>query len=135
MTERPIRDRATRCRSCGSRPTSTCRTATPAPPGDFEPDPHRQGVREGGRPARQHPPRALVDGAGRAGATEAAGGDPRALKRLEVQFRGMGFPSRRSSSRGRSARSTAHRVAVEVIAEQSGNAIIRNAEAELELTS
>src|SRR3954452_25439939 len=24
--------------------------------------------------------------------TEAAGGDPRALKRLSVQFRGMGFP-------------------------------------------
>src|SRR5215213_9215795 len=25
-------------------------------------------------------------------ATEAAGGDPRSLKRLSVQFRGMGFP-------------------------------------------
>ena len=34
--------------------------------------------------------------------TNAVGGDPRSLKRLSVQFRGMGLPSRRSLCRARS---------------------------------
>jgi acyl dehydratase len=62
-----------------------------------------------------------------------AGGDPKALKRLSVQFRGMGLPEQEIVVSGSIREVDGHRVAVEVIAEQSGNAIIRNAEAELEL--
>jgi acyl dehydratase len=67
------------------------------------------------------------------GVSQLAGGDPRALKRLSVQFRGMGLPEREIVVSGSIREVNGHRVAVEVIAEQSGNAIIRNAEAELEL--
>jgi acyl dehydratase len=65
--------------------------------------------------------------------TAAAGGDPRALKRLSVQFRGMGFPEQEIavSSTVREARDG--RIVTETVAEQGGNQIIRNAEAELEL--
>jgi 3-hydroxybutyryl-CoA dehydratase len=63
---------------------------------------------------------------------EAAGG-PEHLKRLSVQFRGMGVPEQEIVVSGTIREVDGHRVAVEVIAEQSGNAIIRNAEAELEL--
>ena len=69
----------------------------------------------------------------RAGRAALAGGDPRALKRLQVQFRGMGVPEQEIVVSGKVREVDGHRVAVEVIAEQSGNAIIRNAEAELEL--
>jgi acyl dehydratase len=62
-----------------------------------------------------------------------AGGDPKALKRLSVQFRGLGIPEQEIVVSGTIREVDGHRVAVEVIAEQSGNAIIRNAEAELEL--
>ncbi len=67
------------------------------------------------------------------GCAQLAGGDPRALKRLSVQFRGMGVPEQEIVVSGTIREVDGHRVAVEVIAEQSGNAIIRNAEAELEL--
>jgi acyl dehydratase len=67
------------------------------------------------------------------GVSQLAGGDPRALKRLSVQFRGMGLPEQEIVVSGSIREVNGHRVAVEVIAEQSGNAIIRNAEAELEL--
>jgi acyl dehydratase len=67
------------------------------------------------------------------GVNQLAGGDPRALKRLSVQFRGMGIPEQEIVVSGSIREVEGHRVAVEVIAEQSGNAIIRNAEAELEL--
>ena len=67
------------------------------------------------------------------GVNQLAGGDPRALKRLSVQFRGMGIPEQEIVVSGSVREVDGHRVAVEVIAEQSGNAIIRNAEAELEL--
>jgi acyl dehydratase len=62
-----------------------------------------------------------------------AGGDPRALKRLRVQFRGLGVPEQEIVVSGTIREVDGNRVAIEVIAEQSGNAIIRNAEAELEL--
>jgi acyl dehydratase len=62
-----------------------------------------------------------------------AGGDPKALKRLSVQFRGMGIPEQEIVVSGTIREVDGHRVAVEVVAEQSGNSIIRNAEAELEL--
>ena len=64
--------------------------------------------------------------------TEAAGGDPRALKRLSVQFRGMGFPEQEITVSGTVKEERDDRVVVDTVAEQNGNAIIRNAEAELE---
>jgi hypothetical protein len=65
--------------------------------------------------------------------TAAAGGDPRKLKRLMVQFRGMGFPEQEITVSGTVAREEDGRVVVEPVAEQGGKQIIRNAEAELEL--
>jgi acyl dehydratase len=67
-------------------------------------------------------------------AVEAAGDDPRALKRLSVQFRGMGFPEKEITVKGTVKEATDGRVLVETVAEQDGNQIIRNAEAELELS-
>ena len=64
--------------------------------------------------------------------TEAAGG-PEHLKRLSVQFRGMGVPEQEVVVSGTvSERSCAHAV-IDTVAEQSGKQIIRNAQAELEL--
>lgn len=62
-----------------------------------------------------------------------AGGDPRALRRLAVQFRGMGLPEREIAVSGRIKGAAAGRVRVEVEARQGDERIIRNAEAELEL--
>jgi acyl dehydratase len=61
----------------------------------------------------------------------AAGGDPRNLKRLAVQFRGMGFPEQEIVVTGTVKEERAGRLVVDTVAEQSGNRIIRNAEAEL----
>ncbi len=63
----------------------------------------------------------------------AVGGDPRSLKRLSVQFRGMGFPEQEITVRGTVKEIRDGRAVVDTVAEQSGNQIIRNAEAELEL--
>ncbi len=65
-------------------------------------------------------------------ATAAAGGDPRSLKRLEVQFRGMGVPEQEITVSGTVKEASEGRVVVETVAEQGGKRIIRNAEAELE---
>jgi acyl dehydratase len=62
----------------------------------------------------------------------AAGGDPRNLKRLSVQFRGMGFPEQEITVSGSVKEEREGRLIVETQAEQGGNRIIRNAEAELE---
>jgi acyl dehydratase len=64
--------------------------------------------------------------------TEAAGG-PQHLKRLSVQFRGMGLPEQEVVVSGTVREASDGRVVVDTVAEQSGNQIIRNAEAELEL--
>ncbi len=61
----------------------------------------------------------------------AAGGDPRALKRLEVQFRGMGFPEQEVTVTGTVTEAEDGRAVVDTVAEQGGNQIIRNATAEL----
>ena len=63
----------------------------------------------------------------------AAGGDPRALKRLSVQFRGMGLPEQEITVSGTVTEERDGRLVVETRAEQGGNAIIRNAEAELDV--
>jgi acyl dehydratase len=64
--------------------------------------------------------------------TQAAGGDPRSLRRLSVQFRGMGFPEQEITVTGKEKDSRDGAVVVDLVAEQDGNQIIRNAEAELE---
>jgi acyl dehydratase len=64
--------------------------------------------------------------------TDASGG-PEHLKRLSVQFRGMGVPEQEVVVSG-SVRDVADgRVVVDTVAEQAGTQIIRNAEAQLEL--
>jgi len=63
--------------------------------------------------------------------TAAAGGDPRNLKRLSVQFRGMGFPEQEITVTGTVKEERDGHVIVDTVAEQSGNQIIKNAEAEL----
>ena len=63
--------------------------------------------------------------------TEAAGGDPRALKRLAVQFRGMGFPEQEIVVTGTVREVRDGRAVVETEAAQGENRIIRNAEAEI----
>lgn len=63
--------------------------------------------------------------------TEAAGGDPRALERLEVQFRGMGFPQQEVVVTGTVIEAGEDTAVTETVAEQSGNQIIRNAGATL----
>jgi len=65
--------------------------------------------------------------------TDAAGGDPRALKRLSVQFRGMGLPEQEITVSGTVASKDGDTVVVDTVAEQGGKRIIRNAEAELQL--
>jgi acyl dehydratase len=62
----------------------------------------------------------------------AAGGDPRSLKRLSVQFRGMGFPEQEITVTGEVKDESGGRVTIATEAEQGGNKIIKNAEAELE---
>ncbi len=64
----------------------------------------------------------------------AAGGDPRALRRLEVQFRGMGLPEKEIVVTG-TVKEVADdgRVIVETEASQGDSGIVRNAQAELEV--
>jgi acyl dehydratase len=64
--------------------------------------------------------------------TEAAGG-PQHLKRLSVQFRGMGLPEQEVVVSGTVRDVDDGRAVIDTVAEQSGNQIIRNAEAELTL--
>jgi acyl dehydratase len=64
--------------------------------------------------------------------TEAAGG-PEHLRRLSVQFRGMGVPEQEVLVTGVVREVDGTHVIVDTVAEQAGKQIIRNAEAELEL--
>ncbi len=66
--------------------------------------------------------------------TEAAGGDPRALRRLSVQFRGMGVPEEEIVVSGTVTEREGERVVVATEAFQGDNGIVRNAEAELQLS-
>jgi acyl dehydratase len=61
----------------------------------------------------------------------AVGGDPRALKRLSVQFRGMGLPEQEIVVRGTVVVTDGDDLTVDTVAEQSGKQIIKNAKAEL----
>ena len=55
------------------------------------------------------------------GCAALAGGDPRALKRLEVQFRGMGVPEQEIVVSGKVREVDGHRVAGDVFAEVDRN--------------
>jgi acyl dehydratase len=69
----------------------------------------------------------------RANAAGVAGGDPRALKRLSVQFRGMGAPETEIVVTGTVKSVDGDRVVIDTVAAQGDNQTIRNAEAELEV--
>jgi 3-hydroxybutyryl-CoA dehydratase len=64
--------------------------------------------------------------------TDAAGG-PQHLKRLSVQFRGMGLPEQEVLVSGTVREVGDGRAIIDTVAEQSGNQIIRNAQAEVAL--
>ena len=63
--------------------------------------------------------------------TQAAGGDPRALKRLAVQFRGMGFPEKELVVSSTVTEARDGTIVTNTVAQQDGNQLIRNARAEL----
>ena len=65
--------------------------------------------------------------------TEAAGCDPRKLKRLAVPFRGMGMPESEIVVTGTVKETRDGRAVIDTEADQEGNKIIRNAEAEIEV--
>ena len=62
-----------------------------------------------------------------------ADGDPRALKRLSVQMRGMGVPEQEIVVTGTVKSSDGNRVVVDTVAAQGETTLIKNAEAELEV--
>jgi acyl dehydratase len=62
-----------------------------------------------------------------------AGGDPRALKRLSVQFRGMGLPEQEIVVTSTVTEAHGGRIVTDTVATQGDNRIIRNASATLEL--
>ncbi len=63
--------------------------------------------------------------------TEAAGGDPRSLKRLSVQFRGMGAPETEIVVTGTVKSAEDGKATIDTVAAQGENQTIRNAEAEV----
>jgi 3-hydroxybutyryl-CoA dehydratase len=67
-------------------------------------------------------------------AQQAAGGDPRKVKRLSVQFRGMGFPEQEIVVSGEVTAVSEGRAVIATEAAQGDNRIIRNAEAEIEVS-
>ncbi len=62
-----------------------------------------------------------------------AAGDPTMLKRLSVQFRGLGFPEQEIIVTTTVTERSGTRAVLDTVATQGGNAIIRNAVAELEV--
>jgi len=66
-------------------------------------------------------------------ATEVAGGDPRKLKKLSVQFRGMGAPETEITVSGTVKSVDDGTAVIDVVAAQGDNQTIRNAEAEIQL--
>jgi len=63
--------------------------------------------------------------------TVAAGGDPRSLKRLSVQFRAMGKPEVEITVSGTVKGEGDGTVVIDTVADQDGTQIIKNAEAEV----
>ncbi len=65
--------------------------------------------------------------------TAIADGDPRALKRLSVQMRGMGMPEQEIAVSGTVKSADGGTVVVDTVAAQGETEIIKNAEAEVQL--
>jgi acyl dehydratase len=63
----------------------------------------------------------------------AVGGDPRKLKKLSVQFRGMGAPETEIVVSGTVKSVDDGRAVIDTVAAQGDNQTIRNAEAEIEI--
>lgn len=61
-----------------------------------------------------------------------AGGGPEHLKRLSVQFRGMGVPESEIVVKGTVREQRDGRLVIDTVAEQGDRQIVRNAEAELQ---
>jgi acyl dehydratase len=68
----------------------------------------------------------------KANAVALADGDPRALKKLSVQFRGMGVPEAEIVVTGTVTEVDGNRVVVDTVATQNDTKLIKNARAELE---
>jgi acyl dehydratase len=66
-------------------------------------------------------------------AMDVAGGEPKALKRLSVQFRGMGAPETEIVVSGTVKSVDGGTVTIDTVAAQGDNQTIRNAEAEIRL--
>ncbi len=64
-------------------------------------------------------------------ATDEAGGDPRALKRLSVQFRGMSYPEQEIEVAGEVIEADGADVTFDLVAIQNENQVIRNATADV----
>jgi hypothetical protein len=62
-----------------------------------------------------------------------ADGDPRALKRLSVQFRGMGAPEQEIVVSGEVTEAEGGKLVTDCVAKQGDTRVIRNAVAEIEL--
>lgn len=65
-------------------------------------------------------------------AIDAGGGDPRSLRKLSVQFRGMGFPEQELVVSGEVTGAEGDRAELDLVASQGENRVIRNARAELD---
>jgi hypothetical protein len=61
-----------------------------------------------------------------------AGGGPHTLRRLSVQFRGMGVPENEITVTGTVRAVEDGTAVVDTVAEQLGNQIVRNAEADIQ---
>jgi acyl dehydratase len=64
-------------------------------------------------------------------AVEAGGGDPRSLKRLSVQFRGIGLPEQEIVVTATQKGEREGVVVLDLVAQQEDRQVVRNAEAEL----
>src|SRR4051812_41403047 len=64
-------------------------------------------------------------------AVEAGGGDPRSLKRLSVQFRGIGLPEQEIVVTGTDGDGDDGNTTLELVAQQEDRQIVKNAVAEL----
>jgi acyl dehydratase len=64
-------------------------------------------------------------------AVEAGGGDPRSLKRLSVQFRGIGLPEQEIVVTADEQGERDGRTVLGLVAQQDDRQIVKNAEAEL----
>jgi hypothetical protein len=63
---------------------------------------------------------------------ESFGRDPRVLRELSVQFRGVGVPEQEITVRGTVREIANGGIVVDTVAEQGGQAVIRNARAVLQ---